>query len=170
MIPQYRCAMKLHWLHCNSKDYYANIIQFALLCRTIALPVYDEMYPMVQKSVQDSVQIVKIASHLAHLLCQFLIFFNMHWCIALRQCIQWQGVVCSMQGSSLLPCSIVMFLGWLGLFLHKVCSSTTNVPSDPSILVFVSCAAEHTSVLNPFCRDSGQCPLSQYWLEVFTRP
>ena len=85
------------------------------------------------------------------------------------KCIQWQGVVCSMQGSSLLPCSIVMFLGWLGLFLHKVCSSTTNVPSDPSILVFVSCAAEHTSVLNPFCRDSGQCPLSQYWLEVFTK-
>ena len=74
-----------------------------------------------------------------------------------------------MQGSSLLPCSIVMFLGSLGLFLHKVCSSTTNVPSDPSILVFVSCAAEHTSVLNPFCRDSGLCPLSQYWLEVFTR-
>ena len=51
LIHQYRCAIKLHWLHCNRKSN-ANIIQYALLYRTIALTtVYDEMYPMVGRGL-----------------------------------------------------------------------------------------------------------------------
>ena len=50
LTHQYRCAIKLHWLHCNRKVN-ANIIQYALLYRTIALTVYDEMYPMVGRGL-----------------------------------------------------------------------------------------------------------------------
>ena len=67
LIPLYRCAIKLHWLHCNSKVN-ASIIQYALLYRSIiALPVYDEIYPMVQKSVQNSVKIFNIVNKVSHL-------------------------------------------------------------------------------------------------------
>ena len=50
LTHQYRCAIKLHWLHCNRKVN-ANIIQYALLYRTIALTVCDEMYPMVGRGL-----------------------------------------------------------------------------------------------------------------------
>ena len=41
---------------------------YALLYRTIiALPVYDEIYPMVQKSVQNSVKIFNIVNIVPHL-------------------------------------------------------------------------------------------------------